>query len=342
MRKAYYILAVSIILIGLLMIGKFIFAPLLLSIFFGILISPIVNKLEKFKINSVISSVCVVFMLFSLLFGIVMVISTQYYNMLEQLPSMEKKLEATSNAVLEYITENTKIEKDYIINMSNQLIEDGKSQFSEVFSTLWTSLSSLISFMVLLPVFTLLVVIYRDSAKQFVKELSVQKDVVYNEWIGALGSIKKVVRKYLLGLVIVMFILAVLNTLGLYLIGVPFALTLGITSAVLSIIPYIGNFVGGGFAIFVALTTMENPLAAVSVLILFVLVQFVEGNIITPKIMGNQIGLNPLIVIIALLVGGFIWGIVGMVLSIPVVAIFKVLVERKESLKPLVVLLNDE
>lgn len=342
MRKAYYILAVGIMLIGILMVGKFIFAPLILSIFFGILISPLVNVLEKWKINSIFASCTVVILLFTLLFGIVLVISSQYYNMAEQMPSMEKKMEASSNAVLDFVTNNTSFEKEYIIGLTNQVIEDGKSQLSNVFSTVWTSLSSLVSFLVLLPVFTLLVVIYRGSAKEFVKELSVQKDVVYKDWINALGSIKKVVRKYLLGLVFVIAILAFLNTLGLYLIGVPFALTLGVTSAVLSIIPYVGNLVGGGFAIFVALATMDNPYAALSVLILYVIVQFIEGNIITPKVMGDQIGLNPLIVIIALLVGGFLWGVIGMVLSIPIVAIFKVLLERKESLKPLVVLINDE
>ena len=149
-------------------------------------------------------------------------------------------------------------------------------------------------------------------------------------------------RKYLLGLIIVAGILAVLNITGLYLLGVKYALILGLSAAALSVIPYIGNIVGGGFALFVTYASSSNTWVLLGVLILFVVIQFIEGNLITPKIMGNQLGINPLIVIIALLIGGYVWGITGMILSLPAVAIFKILLSNNKPTEPLAVLISEE
>jgi predicted PurR-regulated permease PerM len=334
MRTVFFLLATIILAVFILMKGKFVFAPLVLAAFLAILISPMVKFLEGNKVWKSVSVVITVALFFSVLAGLFISMVMQYNGMIEEMPSFTTKLDQYVSQIREVLSTQLGVSKSFISNSAEQLKEGSQSQAGDLFGALFMSLSSFLSFIILLPVFTFLMLYYRDSFRAFVKNLSQQySEVTFVRWIKTISEIQGVVRSYLTGLLYITLILATLNTIGLLVLGVPYAFILGISAAVLSIIPYLGNLLGGGLAALLALAT-SGEWTALGVVILFGVIQALEGNLITPKVMGNQVGVNPLVVILALLIGGYIWGIIGMIVSVPAVAILKVLLDEKEELKP--------
>ena len=143
-----------------------------------------------------------------------------------------------------------------------------------------------------------------------------------------LAKIRRLVGSYLVGMLLVIALLACVYSLGLWLIGLPNPLFWGSMAAILAIIPYIGTFIGGLLPFVYALLFMNSFWQPIAVVALFVIVQQIEGNFITPKVVGDRVDLNPLAAILALFVWAFIWGIGGMIIALPLTAILKILCDH--------------
>jgi predicted PurR-regulated permease PerM len=156
-----------------------------------------------------------------------------------------------------------------------------------------------------------------------------------------LTKIYDVVHSYLTGLITVTLIVGSLNTIGLIALGIDYAIFFGFLAAALLVIPFIGILIGSILPIIVALVTKDSPMYAVGVAGVFVFVQFLEGNFITPQVVGSKISINGLVAIIALLLGSALWGIAGMALSLPTIAILKVIFDSVPDLKPYGYLLGE-
>jgi predicted PurR-regulated permease PerM len=140
----------------------------------------------------------------------------------------------------------------------------------------------------------------------------------------------------------VVAILAVLNSVALYMLGVKHALFFGVFAALLNIIPYIGPMLGAILPLLYTFLTMDGLFYPFSVVVLFTLIQMIEGNFLTPKIVGSNVNLNALITFTGLLAGGAIWGIIGMILIIPTMAILKRIFQLSPSSSPYAYLLGEE
>jgi predicted PurR-regulated permease PerM len=134
---------------------------------------------------------------------------------------------------------------------------------------------------------------------------------------------------------------AILNTIGLLIMGVPYAFFFGAFASVLTIIPYIGILIGALLPALFVLVQTGSLIDAVIVVGIFTFVQFLEGNFITPNITGSKVSINPFAAILALILGGEIWGAAGMILSIPVIAMLKVVFDAYEPMRPAGYLLGD-
>src|SRR5690606_27996813 len=139
----------------------------------------------------------------------------------------------------------------------------------------------------------------------------------------------------ILGLFTVIVIIAVLNTVGLFALGIKHAIFFGALSAILTIISYAGVFLGSLLPAIFALVTKDSLWYPVGVIGIFAVVQFLEGNFITPNIVGNQVSVNPFAAIVGLLIGGMMLGATGMIFAIPLLAIIKVICDGVESAKPI-------
>jgi predicted PurR-regulated permease PerM len=199
-----------------------------------------------------------------------------------------------------------------------QLLKDGLKNFSSYFGSLLLSTSYFAYFFVQVPIYIFLFLLYRERFNDFLLAVWPASSLSWK------SEIQAVIRGYISGLTLVTLIAAVLNSIGLLLLGIDHAIFFGFLSGTLTMIPYIGITIGA------ALIAVHG------------FVQFLEGNFITPKITGSKISINALAAIVALLVGGKIWGIAGMILAVPAVGILKILLSYSTSLKPFVILLEDK
>ncbi|WP_185974329.1 AI-2E family transporter [Litoribacter populi] len=185
---------------------------------------------------------------------------------------------------------------------------------------------------VLVPIFIFFILYYRDFFKEFL--IRVNKEDSPERTREILKEIYNVIQSYLLGLILVMGIVAVLNAVGLLFMGIKYAWFFGFFAAVLLLIPYIGITIGSIVPALFALATMDSYWYALGIIIWFQAVQFLEGNFITPNIVGSQVHLNPFFAILSLLLGGMLFGLAGLILAIPMMAVLRILLGLNESTRP--------
>ena len=156
-----------------------------------------------------------------------------------------------------------------------------------------------------------------------------------------LFSTKNIIQRYLIALLFEAAIIAILNSAGLLILGIDYAIVLGIIGALLNVIPYIGGIIAVALPMMVAFVTKSSPTYAFLVLAFYIIIQFIDNHYIIPKIVASKVRINALISIIVVLAGGALWGIPGMFLSIPLTAILKVIFDHIDELKPWGFLLGD-
>jgi predicted PurR-regulated permease PerM len=139
-----------------------------------------------------------------------------------------------------------------------------------------------------------------------------------------------------------MIITGALTFIGLYLLGIEYALFLGALTALLTPIPYVGVFISALIPITLSLLTKDSFWYAGGVIGIFVVVQFLEGYVITPKVMRESVNINPFIIVLGLIIFGSVIGFMGMILTVPILAVIKVLITHYPSLKAWDLLLRDD
>jgi predicted PurR-regulated permease PerM len=142
------------------------------------------------------------------------------------------------------------------------------------------------------------------------------------------------------GVLMVVFILFFLNSFGLFVVGVKYPITLGVISALFNIIPYFGTLLGGTVPLLFTLLTGELPNDPMGVIILFIIIQFTENNILTPNIVGGNVKISPFFIILGLVASSMIWGIAGMLVIVPFLAVLRIVFSHIPSLQPWAFLLG--
>ena len=251
---------------------------------------------------------------------------------------VEKFSEAINQSVSwasNYFDINPEKIKDWITTAKGELINTSSSTIGQTLINIGSSVIVIF----LLPVYIFLLLFYYPLLKEFVSRLfgkGNQKEV--SEMV---TQIKTVIQRYLVGLVIEAVIVAALCTIALFALGVDYAILLGIIGALVNVIPYIGGLVGVALPMIVALATHPNGWTAIYVLILYYIIQLIDNNYIVPKVVASKVKINALFSIIVVIAGNALWGIPGMFLSIPLLAIMKLVFDHIEPLKPWGFLLGD-
>ena len=141
-------------------------------------------------------------------------------------------------------------------------------------------------------------------------------------------------QHYLFGLSKMIVCLWIMYGIGFSILGVPNAIFFAILCGLLEIVPFIGNLTGTTLTILVAYVNGANLPMLGGIVIVYGVVQFIQGWVLEPLILGAQVKINPLFTIIALVLGELVWGIPGIILAIPLTAIFKIICDHIEALKP--------
>lgn len=339
--KAVFISLLIIIIIAFMIVAKTLLVPLFISGFIAMLLTSACNRLERRKIpRSISATICLGF--FSIvLFGILVFIYLQIRSFMADLgDNLTHKLNEYAIQANLWVYDNF----GFDMGMRNgfevkKAVEIVQAENSTPKQLLMSTLSTL-SDIILMPVFVFFLLIYRDHLAVFITKVFRKQD--NTELLDKMTQLRRIVHAYLIGAGKVMLILAVVNTAILFALGIEHAIFFGVLAGFLNIIPYLGPSLGAILPFLFALITKDNVFYPIAVVVAFTFVQALEGAFLTPKITGGNVNLNALVTFIGLLIGGAIWGIIGMILIIPTIAILKKLFEMSPDTQPYAYLFGEE
>lgn len=336
----YFKLAMILLMLGLICLllyyGQDIIIPFALSILLAIMLTPVNNFLEKKKIPRVwaISISLTISLLF--IIGILYFLFTQIMSFSEDVPIIKKQLTDLFNKVQQWITEKFNLSR----RDQAKYIDTAKDSGTSVLGSTFISLTNAILALTLLPIYTFLILYYRNMLKQFL--IDIFQPLHHENVKEVIKESRIVVQSYMVGLMIEMGIVAAINYLGFLIIGIKYAVFLAVFAAILNLLPYVGMLIATVFCMLVALASSSNPADALWTFAVLTIVQFIDNNIIMPKVVGSKVKINALVTILGVLVGAALCGIPGMFLSIPAIAILKVIFDRIDELKPWGMLFGDD
>jgi len=315
----------------MLFIAQGILLPLIYAIIIAILISPAVNFLERRGINRGVAIAAVLGLAMGIVLTLIFLVVSQATLLIEAIPVLSVKLKGLLHEFAVWTSEYLHVS----VKKINEWFAREKSIFLQsdefgIGNTLLT-LGSVLATIFLTPVYIFMLLFYQSHLLLFIhKVFGANNDKKVDD---ILSETKQVIQGYLVGLFAEFVIIAVLNAAGLLILGIDYAIILALVGALLNVIPYVGGLIGVVLYMTIALLT-KAPIFVVYVLSLYIIIQFVDNNYIVPKIVGSKVKLNALVSILAVIAGAALWGIPGMFLSIPLIAVVKLIADRIEPLKP--------
>jgi len=338
-RMTYTLLAIILFLYGLIAIRNFLY-PIAFGFLLAYLLFPIVNWLEKKRIPRILANFITIIGVLGIMASLVFLAYSQIAPMAGEFPKLIdtgiRNLSEMLAAIGEYFGFDRSETRQLIQEQTSAFIASGGEYLQDIFS----STASTIVAIGLLPVYIFLFLYYRTKFAYFL--LKIAGPSRRKETIEILREISKVSARYMGGVIAVVTVLCFLNSLGLWIIGMRFAIALGIVSAFFNFIPYFGTLLGGLVPFLFALLVENDPVLAFRVIILFIIIQFIENNILTPNIVGGNVKVNPFFIITGLVAASIIWGIPGMLLIVPFLAIMRIVFSHIDSMRPYAFLLGEE
>jgi predicted PurR-regulated permease PerM len=328
----YKLFVVVALTITMFILARDIVIPIIFAGLLAVVMLPLVQKLEQRRVPSSLA-IFLVLLLTIVGFGLLIwLVVNQIVNLVADLPDLQVRFENYVDQLSRMARNNLNINR----TEQNKIIGDGMKSVSAYLGDLIVSTSNTLSIVLQIPIYVFLFLIYRDKFRNFFLEL-----LPGSSELSWKADVQRVIKGYVSGLMLVTLIIAALNSIGLLIVGIDHAIFFGILSGLLTIIPYVGIIIGAAFPVILALITKDSTWYALGVIIVFTIVQFLEGNFITPKITGSKVSINAFAAIIALLVGGKILGVAGMILAVPGIGVLKILLSHSPHLKPFVILLED-
>jgi len=221
----------------------------------------------------------------------------------------------------------------------SQILQGQKKAITDFIASSVGSLTSILTDLILTFVYVFFLLYYRSHIKNFILRVSPSSQREETEQI--IRSATHVSQQYLLGLSKMIVCLWIMYGIGFSALGVRNALFFAILCGLLEIVPFIGNITGTSLTLLVAAVDGASFSILIGIAVTYGTVQFIQGWLLEPVILGPQVKINPLFTIIALVIGELIWGIPGIVLAIPLMAVVKIICDHIEPLKPYGFLIGD-
>lgn len=333
----------SLITMGLLALfcilyfGQSILIPFIFSLIVAILLNPMVNFLYRKKVNRIVAIFMAMTVGLLIVAGLGFFIGSQATMFSDSMPEFKQKFSILYYDIIDWVSQTFKISKIKIDAWIDKMKIEGMDNSSVLIGRTIGTLSGVLVFTFLLPVYIFMILFYKSLLLEFIAQLFKQDKHIAAE---VLVETKTLIQSYLVGLLFETVLVATLNSIGLLIIGIEYAILIGIIGALLNIIPYIGGLIAISIPMLIAVAT-KSPIDALWVFIVYMVVQFIDNNIFVPRIVASKVKINGLVSIFVVLSGGALWGVAGMFLSIPLIAIVKVVFDRVEALKPFGFLIGD-
>ena len=338
-RRAIEVLGLAVIFLFIIYAADIV-SPILLSFFLTILLYPMFKWLRNKKVPEMVSIIIVLVVLLAGMALLVWFISSQVSRLIEDFPSLRANVTAHLERLSNWINSKTNFSTQKQLELINQQSEKLVNFAGGYLGGIASSLTALFVFFGLVPIYIFLLLFYRNLLLRFVFMWFVPAD--HTRVKDTLQETQVIIKSYLGGLLIQIAYITILLGGILMILGIKHALLIGILFAILNLIPYIGALIGNIIGVLLTLTSSDQLGPILTVLITIAAVQFLDNNILMPKIVGSKIRINALTSIVAVITGGALAGISGMFLSLPVVAVLKVVFDRSNSFKQWGVLFGDE
>lgn len=313
-------------------IGKSILVPLVIGFLMAMLMLPFSNFQErKLKFSRILSSLLSAIVFSLIILGVFFLIGTQVVRFQEDLPEFKDKIILLFDELQSFVYKRFEISEEeqiqYLTQNVEGLLKRGSGAVGSILGFI-SSLSASAMFTFLAIFFFLL---YRSHLVKFVIWCFPPKEGDKVKYV--VSEIQSVIKQYISALMIQVVLVSFLMFIAYSIIGIKHALLFAILCGVLNLIPYIGVFSATLLAAIVTLATGE-PIQALWVIVAVIVVNSIDGNIITPKIIGSRVSLNSFVVLFGIIIAESIWGIAGMFLAIPLLAIFKIVFDNVEGMRP--------
>jgi predicted PurR-regulated permease PerM len=337
----------TIILLGLigttyiLYVGQEILVPIMISFLFAILLGPIALFFKtKLRFPHVLAVMITILLFVLVIIGLFTFLSLQVSEIVNDFNKIQKNISIHVHNIQQFIRDNFHIssreQKKYIDDATEDSMQKGK----EMIGTTIMSFTDVILNITLIPIYTFLILLYRNHFMLFISKVFKKEDPILLQEI--IDQVTVAVKSYIVGLILEMIVVSVLTTLGLMFIGVEYAILLGIVTGILNLIPYIGILFAGILTIVASLTGSPDLSIIIGVIVVNIIVQLIDNNVLVPMIVNSKVEINAFISIIGIIIGGAVAGISGMFLAIPIIAVLKVIFDRIECLEPWGYLMGDD
>jgi predicted PurR-regulated permease PerM len=314
--------------------------PLLMAFFLSILLLPVYRFFKRCRIPEALA------IFLSILLGAVVVAAIVWFftiligNLLTDIPEIRNNLNAHWNNISHWLTAklnlSTQQQVAWLRDQSNGLLNNAGNMLSGAA----LSLTGIFIFIGLLPIYTFLILFYKDLLLKFAFLWFGRTD--HDTVKSAIYQAESIIKSYLIGLLIQITYITVLLGGLLWVLGIKHALLIGVIFAILNLIPYVGALIGNIIGIVLTLTSSQELLPIIKVLVAIGAVQFLDNNILMPRIVGSKVRLNALVSIVGVIIGGSLAGVAGMFLSLPIMAILKIFFDNSVAFKQWGILLGDE
>lgn len=329
---------IALIYIGIL--GEAIIVPLFLAMLISTLLIPLSVFMEhKLHFSRSLSAIFSTLIFLAIVVGILALIGGQMTRLVQEWPAFEQQLLGAIGGLQQWVQDTFGIQQsqqlDFVSNNASASLSTGTDLLAKTLS----SISTMFMYLVFTVLYTIFLLIYRRHLVKFLVICFKHKHK--NVVMKIIVDIQTMVKKYLIGLLLQMMLVTLLSFIAYTVLGIKYNFLLAILTGLLNILPYVGIFIAMLIGVVITFAT-ASVTHVVLVFVALVFIHAIDGNIIMPKIVGSKVKVNSLVVIIGLVVGHMMWGVSGMLLAIPTLAILKIIFDRVDGMRAWGFLLGEE
>jgi predicted PurR-regulated permease PerM len=326
--------AVIICLIGLVYISatlQAVVVPLIFSMIFAVMLLPLTRKLECWHFPRGVAAITSILIAGTFICVTFYFLATQVADLTEKSPELIAKVKVMSKDIQVYIAAHFGIKQSEQAKQIENQVSQMKENGGKIVAGIIKAIANFVRDVTLIPLFVFFFLYFRDFLMEFFHRAFSADNKIIDEIIAKMYD---VIQSWFTGVVVVMLIVGILNTIGLLLLGIPYAAFFGFLASALLVVPFIGIIFGSLLPVVMALITKDSYWYAVGVVGVFWVIQVLEANIITPYVVGSKISVNPMIAILVLILFGKLWGISGLILALPVTAMCKIIFDAIPAMRP--------
>lgn len=321
-------LLILFLIIAGLYYAKVFLMPLAVGGIFATLFLPLCKWMEGIKVPKGLAAIACILVFLIALTGIGILLGWQISELSKDFYEMTQKATDIGNSIQEFIFNNFGIS----VKEQSQILKKEQPSITRIMQKVVGSLTYVLTNFILVLVYIFLLLFYRNHIRRFIVKLTPAAQ--QNEMEQVLNSITNVSQQYLLGLAKMIVCLWIMYGIGFSIIGVKNALFFAIICGLLEIVPFIGNIIGTSLTLLVAAANGASLTMLILILGTYLVVQAIQGWLLSPLIVGPQVKINPFTTIVVLIVGNLIWGVPGIFIAIPLIAMFKIVCDHIDQLKP--------